>query len=387
MHPKAKCPVCGTDLGDAIPDFCPTCGWECSTDITLFPSLTPLHGSDWDYYQRKLIQARERWTKTQDEIAKLAKAKADLEKKLKEARSISGMNKQKSAAFNRTTEQTRQKIKDIEFDKQPLVSTSPEMVFVEGGSFLMGFKHGFNQEKPVHPVTVSPFWIGKYEVTQAEWKKVMDTNPSYFNGDKLPVEQVSWYEAVEYCNKRSRLEGFSPCYRGYRDTVSCDWNANGYRLPTEAEWEFAARGGKLSRNYLYAGSNEFDDVGWAHSNSADKTYEVGVKRPNELGIHDMSGNVWEWCQDWYGGSYYNQSSRDNPGGPSSGSNRVNRGGSWSYNAASWSAAAAYRGGSFPDNRGDDLGFRLAPQVVGIVFPDGGVAPNHALHKIVLTVHL
>ena len=192
----------------------------------------------------------------------------------------------------------------------------------------MGSNDGDSDEKPVHQVTVSSFLIGKYEVTQAEWKEVMGSNPSNWKGDQLPVESVSWYDAVDYCNKRSIKEGLTPCYSGSGAGITCNWNANGYRLPTEAEWEYAARGGKHSKGYKYSGSNDIGSVAWYDGNSGSKTNRVGTKAANELGLHDMSGNVAEWCWDWYDAKYPSKMAEfNNPRGPSGGSLKVIRGGS------------------------------------------------------------
>jgi len=206
----------------------------------------------------------------------------------------------------------------------------PEMIQVEGGTFMMGSNDGEDDEKPVHQVTVSSFMIGKYEVTQKEWREVMGSNPSNFKSDDLPVEQVSWYDAVEYCNKRSIKEGLNPCYSGSGTSISCNWNASGYRLPTEAEWEFAARGGTKSKGYTYSGSNYIGSVAWYYDNSGSTTQTVGTRAANELGVYDMSGNVWEWCWDWYGDGYYAESRSPDPTGSGAGSYRVIRGGSWDY---------------------------------------------------------
>ena len=231
-------------------------------------------------------------------------------------------------------------------------SDIPEsMVFVQGGTFQMGSNHGDSNEKPIHTVTVSDFYIGKYEVTQKEWKEIMSINLSdigereltqeeleliffrnqpHFKGDNLPVENVSWYDAVEFCNKKSRNEGLTPCYTESGKNTKCDFSANGYRLPTEAEWEYAARGGNKSGGYKYSGSNSVNSVAWLRipfsKNSSKKTHDVGTKQSNELGIYDMSGNVWEWCYDWHDNYTSNPSS--NPQGPDSGVWRVQRGGSW-----------------------------------------------------------
>ena len=194
-------------------------------------------------------------------------------------------------------------------------------VLVEGGTFTMGSTEA--GETPQHQVTVSSFYMSKYEVTRKNWQEVMGrrSNPT---GDNLPVI-VSWYDAIEYCNKLSLKEGLTPCYRGSGDNIMCDWNANGYRLPTEAEWEYAAKGGnKDFLIYLYSGSNNPSTVAWYADNSNKEIKPVGTKQPNSLGIYDMSGNVAEWCWDWY--RNYFGFSQTNPRGPDSGYNRVVRGG-------------------------------------------------------------
>jgi formylglycine-generating enzyme required for sulfatase activity len=229
------------------------------------------------------------------------------------------------------------------------------MVLVEGGTFQMGSTNGESNEKPVYTVTVKSFYMGKYEVTQKEWTEVMGNNPSNFKGDTLPVEKVSWYEAVEYCNRLSLKEGLTPAYRGSGDSIVCDFNATGYRLPTEAEWEYAAKGGNKSfLSYEYAGGNGVDRVAWYSGNSGSRTHPVGTKEPNDLGLYDMSGNVWEWCWDWYGS--YSSGSQTDPRGASSGTYRVLRGGSWHTDAAR--VRSAYRGRNAPSDRYYDLGFRL-----------------------------
>jgi len=203
-------------------------------------------------------------------------------------------------------------------------------------------------EKPKHNVKLDDFYIGKTEVTQAQYESVTGSNPSYYKGSDLPVEQLNWYKAVEFCNKLSEREGLDNCYtidlkeedpnnlteyRDLRYSVICNFEANGYRLPTEAEWEYAARGGKLSKGYKYSGSNgsfgsSLKDYAWYKSNSNGKTQPVGIKKPNELGIYDMSGNVWEMCWDWYAEDYYKNSPENNPAGARSGEFRVMRGGSF-----------------------------------------------------------
>lgn len=231
-----------------------------------------------------------------------------------------------------------------------------DMVFVKGGTFQMGNNGGSADEKPVHKVMVNDFWMGKYEVTQKEWREIMKTNPSYFKGDNLPVEQVSWFEVVDFCNWKSQKEGLSPCYTINGTNVSCNFRANGYRLPTEAEWEYAARGGNQGLGYKYAGSDNLKEVGWYGSNSGDRTHPVGQKKSNELGSYDMTGNVWEWCWDWYDSEYYQKSPQSDPQGPSSGNSRVLRGGSWGGGPVY--VRCAGRNDSRPFNRNGNVGFRF-----------------------------
>jgi formylglycine-generating enzyme required for sulfatase activity len=234
---------------------------------------------------------------------------------------------------------------------------SNNLVFVKGGTFRMGNNNGENDEKPVHTVTVNDFYIGKYEVTQKEWKDIMGNNPSYFKGKNRPVENVSWYDAISFCNKLSEEKGLTKFYTIDGTNVTMNWGANGYRLPTEAEWEYAARGGQLSKGYKYSGSNDIDAVAWYDGNSGNKTHAVGTKQPNELGIYDMSGNVWEWSNDWYSDNYYSSSPSNNPQGPSTGSSRVIRGGSWYFDADY--CRATYRFSVSPGLSYGFIGFRLA----------------------------
>jgi sulfatase modifying factor 1 len=219
-----------------------------------------------------------------------------------------------------------------------------EMVFVEGGTFTMGCtgeqSDCEDNEKPTHQVTLSDFCIGKYEVTQKQWREIMGNNPSYFkNCDDCPVENISWDDAQEFIKILNQKTGKT------------------YRLPTEAEWEYAARGGASasSATAKYAGSSNYDEVAWYDINSGSKTHPVGQKKPNELGIYDMSGNVWEWCNDRDGN--YSRGSQTNPQGPSSGSLRVLRGGGWAGNARR--CRVSNRKYYILDCRFDNRGFRLA----------------------------
>ena len=221
-------------------------------------------------------------------------------------------------------------------------STNPEdieMVDVNGGSFVMGCEVNCKEdEAPTHEIYLNSFKIGKYELTQAQWAAVMGSNPSDFNGcESCPVENVSWNEVQAFIRKLNSKTG------------------KNYRLPTEAEWEYAARGGENSNSYTYSGSNNLDDVAWYNGNSGGKTKPVGRKKSNELGIHDMTGNVTEWCSDWYGPySYENQ---NNPTGAYEGRGRVLRGGSWNYKRED--CRITFRGNLFPDIKQNTRGFRLA----------------------------
>lgn len=216
-----------------------------------------------------------------------------------------------------------------------------KMVYVEGGSFDMGATseqiNPDSAEMPVHCDTLSNYSIGRTEVPQWLWVAVMGNNPSSSTGDNLPVERVSWDDCQEFLGKLNALTGKS------------------FRLPTEAQWEYAARGGKRSRGCQYSGSNNLGDVAWYNSNSGSQTHEVGTKSANELGLYDMSGNVWEWCNDWYG-DYQNSGSID-PMGSSYGGYRVGRGGSWGLSPGY--CRVAYRLNCVSGSRSDDLGFRLA----------------------------
>jgi sulfatase modifying factor 1 len=235
------------------------------------------------------------------------------------------------------------------------------MINIPAGTFTMGCTgeqlNCESDETPTHQVTLSAFAIGKYEVTQKEWRTVMGTNPSYFTGDNKPVEQVQWYEVINFCNALSTIDGLTPVYTISGTIITVDWSANGYRLPTEAEWEYAARGGASATNTKYSGSNNIEDVAWYYLNSNSTTHDVGTKSPNQLGVFDMSGNVWEFCWDWYSSTYYSSANQTNPIGPSSGSVRVIHGGSWENNADA--GRVSERNNALPNGIHKHVGFRLA----------------------------
>lgn len=226
----------------------------------------------------------------------------------------------------------------------------------DGGSFMMGAtseqgSDAENDEKPAHRVTVNDFFIGTYPVTQKLWRDVMGSLPSdipsNFRGDNKPVVCVSWNDCQDFITKLNRRRS---------EMNLAELSSWRFRLPTEAEWEYAARGGQQSRGYKYAGSNDIDRVAWYTSNSNSQLHEVGGKSPNELGLYDMSGNVWEWCSDWYSSDYYKNSPTTNPSGPSSGSYRVLRGGSWFSRARR--CRGSYRSIDSPGSRFSNYGFRL-----------------------------
>ena len=242
--------------------------------------------------------------------------------------------------------------------KEVLSRLVGNMVQVKGGRFQMGGtpeqgSDAYNNEKPVHEVTLSDYYMGKYEVQQSEWEAVMGNNPSRFKGADLPVEQVSWEDCHEFIGRLNALTGLN------------------FKLPTEAQWEYAARGGNLSKGYKYSGSNNLGEVGWYWENSGDRvltgewgwekvdrnhcrTHRVSEKQPNELGLYEMSGNVYEWCEDWYGG--YSVTSQRDPLGATSGSNRVYRGGGWI--SVAWYCRVSIRNSGVPGDRYNYLGFRL-----------------------------
>ncbi len=390
-----KCPICGISLSEPFPDFCETCGWKLRNDPTLVPSLD-LPDSAVEEYGRRAGIFRRNWMKMVDAIERresLEKRIGEMEaavnsqecKSLEEIerkkllvklimviKSIANSRERNGGVPVRQEEQGSEPWKPriilrvrSNTSEQKTVSAAPgsvwvesatgmEFVYVPGGTFEMGdlFGDGNSDEKPVHTVRLDPFYIGKYPVTQRQWKQVTGANPSRFQkGNGYPVEQVSWNEAKEFIQMLAKMNK----------------GKYGFCLPTEAQWEYAARsGGKRER---YAGGEDVDSVAWHLGNGGGSTHPVGLKKPNGLGIHDMSGNVWEWCEDvYYERAYKNRklknpiyfgdgSSLKNPIYAGNGSNRLFRGGCWNYGPAY--ARCAYR---FHDSLGSRyviLGFRLA----------------------------
>ena len=264
----------------------------------------------------------------------------------------------------REAEQRRQEEeseRQFQEDVHRYLSSTHEMVHIPAGNFMMGAleddEDADDAEKPRHKVTLTrDFLMGKYGVTQALWQSVMGSNPSYFKGANRPVEQVSWFDVVDFCNKLSKREGLAPAYTINGENVTCNWTANGYRLPTEAEWEYSAR---ANESYKYSGSDNVDEVAWYSGNSGHKTHPVGLKKPNGFGLYDMSGNVWEWVWDWWSADYSTESQQDsveNPTGNPTGPGRVYRGGSW-YDSPEYVRTSA-RSSNLPALRDDFLGFRI-----------------------------
>jgi formylglycine-generating enzyme required for sulfatase activity len=248
---------------------------------------------------------------------------------------------------------------------------SGDFVKINSGTFAMGSPEDEaerDDDEALHQVTVSSFYMGKYEVTRREWREMMGNNPGYFKGDNLPVELISWYDAVEYCNTRSLCEELTPAYRINGADVSWNRNAGGYRLPTEAEWEYACRAGTTgpfnTGNNITADQANYNG-NYPYSNNPRGVYrksavEAGSFAPNPWGLYNMHGNVWEWCWDWYGS--YGSGSLTDPAGLSAGNFRVLRGGSWSSDGGR--LRSAYRYGTTP-NRGGDAGFRLVRSGSGV----------------------
>ncbi len=247
------------------------------------------------------------------------------------------------------------------YSNPPVSKTVQDMIHIEGGTFRMGdfFNDGDADidEVFVHTVAVNSFLMSKCEISQKEFERVMGQNSSFFKGEQLPVTNINWLEAMQFCNKLSEIEGLKTCYTidGW-DNTTCDFDANGYRLPTEAEWEYAAKGGKDSQGFKYAGGSDLDMVAWYIKNTDARPKPVGMKKPNELGLFDMSGNVAEWCWDAYAENYYKESPLNNPTGPEFKGKPVFRGGSWINNR--WNVRTTTRLTGWASSSPSFIGFRV-----------------------------
>ncbi len=209
-----------------------------------------------------------------------------------------------------------------------------EMVLIPGGWFEMGSADGSSDESLVHRVWIDAFLMDRYEVTQQQYVKFAEANPSSLRGNSRPVDTVNWSDAALYCNLRSRAEGLEPCYDEESGSWQCNFKANGYRLPTEAEWEYACRAGTDTAYCFGRDARKLSEYGWFKGNSSKRTHPVGQRRPNKWGLYDMHGNVAEWCNDVYSKNYYMKSPSRNPRGPEKGEVKVLRGGGWNYSAES-----------------------------------------------------
>jgi len=232
-----------------------------------------------------------------------------------------------------------------------------EMVVIPGGSFMMGSRDGERDEAPVHRVQIGSFLMDQYEVRQSEFRKYQLPDPSHFKDPKHPLEQINWTDAALYCNERSLAEGLEPCYD--EETWRCNFDADGYRLPTEAEWEYACRAGTNSAYSFGDAARKLPDYAWFADNSGETTHAAGQKKPNAWGLYDMHGNVAEWCNDWYAETYYERSPTQDPRGPDSGEERVLRGGAWNSSASSCRSAYRSSDPSLDDTclASDAIGFR------------------------------
>lgn len=329
------CPVCEAVFLGPLPPFCERCAWDLKSDLTLMFSISDIPDVVIEEYRRRLATARQNWS----EKAEMAKKLRELERRLDESEKRKKEEKvELEKDLKESLAKERQQKEAVSNWTEPI--TGMEFVLVRGGTFMMGdvFGDGRDNEKPVHEVTLDNFYIGKFPVTQGQWKKVMEKNPSRFEkGDDYPVESIFWHDAMSFIATLQELN--------VHEII--------FSLPTEAQWEYAARsGGKREK---YAGGEDVDALAWYGDNSGGRRHPVGRKKPNGIGLHDMSGNIWEWCRGYYGN--YQPDAVKNPLGPSAGVYRVIRGGSWVSEAGDCRTAIRVR--VDPGYRLHGYGFRLA----------------------------
>ncbi len=346
-----KCPVCEFETGEGIPEKCSQCAWELKSDLILSRKSSEVDNTMLKKYYDDLLNYKQMWMIKKHLYAQKREELEQFFKKIdmfidKEIESFK-INLKKDIDFQlqhiliNNMQNTHENIKKYDYT---------DMAIVEGGTFMMGS----DSEYESHTVTIDSFLMGKFQITQKIWTDIMGINPSSEKGENLPVSNVSWYDALEFCNMLSIRSGLEPCYIVINRYALCDFTKNGYRLPTEAEWEYAARGGNLSKGYQFSGSNELKEVAFYSSNSKN-IKEVGQKKENELGIYDMTGNVWEWCWDSY--EKYQKEAVENPRYSDGFYERVLRGGS--YRNKSYYCQVSARNNADPDNKRNDNGFRIA----------------------------
>ena len=371
----ASCPVCNKECCTQNVKKCEKCGFSDRLGIAV-PWLELAEAEDW--MDTVVLPYRRYWELNEEFSTKLEGLEEKVVRFITENaeatdRKLLEIQEAHKHELNALKEKISASAIEKKLEPQHIAPREKEksqyenMVLIPGGSFVMGsptteLERG-DDEGPQHEVTISPFYMGIHPVTQAEYVKIMGTNPSEFKGQDLPVEMVSWYDAVEYCNRISQKEGLTPAYTINGENVSWNRSTTGYRLPTEAEWEYACRAGTTTP--FSTGDNITTeqvnyDGNYPYNNNQKgsyrkKTTAVGSFQANPWGLYDMHGNVWEWCWDWYGN--YSSAAQADPEGASSRTNRVLRGGSWLNNAQD--LRSAYRNRNIPSNRNSLLGFRLA----------------------------